>query len=246
MAIALPLTSDRVHTQFLDSWVLLQKPEEFVYCRPDFPIPSATVGNQLIGFGGPMSEIRNQLVEQALRNSCTHMVMMDTDQVYPPETITKLLGHWQYVVGTRVYRRYPPFDPVMYRGELHKAHRIPDEECLSGKLVEVDFVGTGCVMFDMRIFMDLEPPWFRSLPRTEEHKPVGEDFYISHRIRQAGYKIYVDTSIDITHLATMEVNSSTYALYRFLHGKRRREAEGHDNIDNQEVQEDGSESRQEL
>jgi len=87
---------------------------------------------------GQLEIIRNNLVVQAINDRCTHLIMMDTDQVYPVDTVTKLMSHDKNAVGTSVHRRYPPFDNIMYRGKLGKYHHVPDDECFSGELVEVD------------------------------------------------------------------------------------------------------------
>ena len=138
LGIGIPLTDDKVHSQFLDSWVLMDRPN-FTYLRPDHR--------------GPIAEVRNRIVMEALDNGCTHLIMMDTDQEYPHDTITKLLAHDLDAVGALVYRRYPPFDPVMMRrGEHGGFRKLPDEELFSGKLIEVEATGCGCIMFNTRVF----------------------------------------------------------------------------------------------
>jgi hypothetical protein len=54
-------------------------------------------------------------LKQALVKRCTHLLMMDTDQTYPQDTITKLLSHDVTVCGAVIHRRYPPFEPILYR-----------------------------------------------------------------------------------------------------------------------------------
>ena len=129
LGIGIPLTDDRIHSQFFDSWVQMEKPE-FVYMRPDHR--------------GPIDEVRNLLVTDAMDNGCTHLIMLDTDQFYPKHTIPRLLSYDLDAVGALVYRRYPPFDPVMYRRQLDGSYKhVNEEEMFSGKLIEVDATGCG-------------------------------------------------------------------------------------------------------
>lgn len=139
--------------------------------------------------------------------------MMDMDQTYPVDTITRLLSHKLPVVGCVVHRRYPPFDPLLYRGDIGTYELIENYE--KGDLIEVDATGTGCLMFDMEVFRNMPAPWFR-FRLTADNLPIGEDFGFCSDLRKAGYKIYVDTSIQCGHLSTMEITDGTYQLYKAM------------------------------
>jgi predicted peroxiredoxin len=136
--------------------------------------------------------------------------MLDTDQVYPRDTLTKLLSHEVDIAGVLVHKRWAPFNPVMLRGTLGKYIIVEDEEMYSGDLVEVDATGTGCLLFDMRVFDKVKYPWFKFSVINE--KPVGEDIYFCSKARQSGVRIFVDTSIEVGHLTTMEVNKTLHLI----------------------------------
>lgn len=205
LGIGLPLTDKDVPTQFLDSFVLMEKPA-YVYMRPQFP--SYTV-----------ADIRNQLVQQALESGCTHVLMMDTDQVYPSNTISKLLSYDKDVVSAIVHRRYPPFDAILYRGEPGRYIHVSDEDILEAKndneLIEIDATGCGCVLYKTEVFLKIDPPWFE-FGRDFMNNVVGEDIGFCHKLRTNGYKIYCDPTINIGHLSLLEVNWDTYTLYKHL------------------------------
>lgn len=202
LAIALPLTRDVVDTCFLDSWTLMEKPE-YVYIRPTFP--------------GPIDAIRNDLVKQAIQENCTHIIMMDTDQSYPPDVITKILKHNLDVCGAKVHRRYPPFDALcmLQEKESGRLYCVPDEDIEAGKLIEVHATGTGCILYKVDVFQNIPYPWFE-FSVTEDGQPIGEDINFCHKLRKNGYKIFVDCSIEIGHSANLMVNYSTYKLYKTL------------------------------
>jgi len=202
LGIGLPLTDEKVYAQFLDSWINMDIPlGEWVYLRPQFR--------------GPIDQVRNYLVEDALNWGCTHLLMIDTDQLYPPDTVKRLLAHDLDIVGAKVYRKYPPYDPILVRGSIPVFTHVSDEECESGELVEVDSTGTGCILFKTEIFLNVERPWFKwDMPEFDGVAVmVGEDFYFCDKAKKAGYKIYVDTSLEVNHLALMEVNYSAYKIY---------------------------------
>jgi len=202
LGIGFPLTDARVYAGFFTSWTLMHKPD-FTLLMPMAP--------------GHITAIRNNLVVQALEECCTHLLMMDTDQVYQIDTIPKLLSHEKDVVGVSVHRRYPPFDSIMYRGELGNYHHVPDEDCFSGKLIEVDATGCGCILCNTDVFFDIPYPWFKEYKRSDG-RVVGEDIDFCSKLKASGHEIYIDTSIEIGHLTTMEVTRSFYKLYKKLKG----------------------------
>jgi GT2 family glycosyltransferase len=141
--------------------------------------------------------------------------MMDTDQIYPEDTILKMLSHNKNVVSAPVHRRYPPFDLILFRGVPGDMVPVPDEERYCGKLIEVDSTGTGCILYNTEIFLRIDQPWFEAI--TENGLPVGEDVNFCRKLKKIGEPVYVDTSIKIPHLATVEINRVFYELYKFAH-----------------------------
>jgi len=187
-----------VPASFLDSFVTLEKPP-FIYMRAS---------------SGSIDEMRNELVRDAIQSNCTHLLLMDTDQTYHPKTIERLMAHQKLVVGCLVFRRYPPFDPLMLRGEIGNYKTVSEWE--PGSLVEVDATGTGCILYDMKVFREMPMPWFRSRKDPETDKPIGEDIGFCSDLRKAGYEIFVDTSTPAGHLSQFIITEGTWNLYRTL------------------------------
>ena len=199
LAIGIPLTFPYVPSSFFHSFALMEKPDH-VYIQAD---------------NGPIHELRNNIVDRALREGATHLMMCDTDQVYHPQTIPRLLSRKLQVVGALVHRRYPPFDSLMLKveiGETYNDYRSIDE-WEDGALVEVDVTGAGCLMFDVSVFRKLPRPWFRNDKAPAGAPPIGEDIGFCQDLKAAGYRIFVDTSVPAGHLTTMVVNTATNRLY---------------------------------
>lgn len=200
LAIGVPNSLDRIYSDFFDSFICMEKPP-FIYIRER-------------GEVGQLDEMRNEIVRKAKHAGVTHLAMLDMDQIYPSNLITKLLSDIKdkMVVGALIHRRYPPFDPLIIKGSVGKYETITNWE--DGELVEVDATGTGCLMFDMKIFDEIPEPWFK-FAKTKKGT-VGEDFYFCNRVRKAGHKIFVDTSLQVGHLALMEISRGTWELYKHL------------------------------
>jgi len=131
--------------------------------------------------------------------------------------LTRLLSHDVDICGVRVHRRWLPFDPIFLRGDIGHYKSIPDDEMYSGDLVRVDATGTGCLLFNMDVFLKVLPPWFEFGLR--DGKPIGEDINFCSKARASGVDIYVDTGIEVGHLVTMTVNKSLHQICKHITAK---------------------------
>jgi len=199
VAIGFPLVDVNVPVQFFTSYACMSKPDTYTLLVPKFPHGP---------FSGSLADARNSLIEQAQEEGAKYLLMLDTDQTYPADTLEKMLSHRVDICGVRVHRRWMPFDPIFLRGDIGSYENVSDEEAYSGDLIEIDATGTGCLLFNMEVFDKVEYPWFKF--GKKDGKPIGEDIYFCSKARAAGLRIFVDTSIEVGHLTTVEVN-------RFLH-----------------------------
>jgi GT2 family glycosyltransferase len=221
LAIALPLTSNQECSAFWDSFIKMEKPN-FGYLRPFFPEKAR------------IEDVRNELCRKALESGYTHLLMMDTDQVYQPDTISRLLAnrHLPVVCG-KVHRRYPPFDPILYRWNEDRTRylHVDDEEWIGKSgLVNVDATGCGCFLLDVEVLLNLEYPWFKQevVEETDEYKVTGEDVYFWSKMRSAGYPIHVDLDVKIAHITQFSVDEQFYLVWKMLleHKKKKEEQDG--------------------
>jgi len=200
LGIGIPTNFPFVASSFFDSFIQMDRPS-FVY------IPAKN---------GDIAGMRNQIVGQALQMGCTHLLMMDADQVYPVDTIPRLLAHNLPIVHASVHRRYPPFDSILYQGDLNGYTNKTD--FTDGDLVEVSACGTGCVLYHTKVFQEMEPPWYEFVPNPNKEKggTVGEDIWFCEKVRKLGYKVMVDTSIKVGHLTLFNVDDAFSTLYQAL------------------------------
>lgn len=197
LAIGIPCSFPSVPIDFFRSFALMEK-------------PSYTL---IIKTNGPIDTLRNDIIEKAMAERCTHVLMLDIDQVYPVDTIPKLLSHNVSVVNAMVPRRYPPFDPIMLQltSEGYKPMGYGDWE--DGELVEVDATGTGCILYNLEVFKKIPYPWFEFKKHPETGLVIGEDVGLCQKLQAAGYKIYVDTSVEIEHLTIIKINKAMHKLW---------------------------------
>ena len=227
LALAYPVTYEIIYSAFCFSNLSVVSNYIVESLRNNGRVPDIDI--LMPSTPGNHDAVRNNLVDQALRLGCTHILMMDTDQVYyDPDMIQKLMNHEKPVVGARVHRRYPPFDPILLQEKdgkhYHMDHDDIERIVSNGETVEVPATGCGCILYDTRVFIDIDPPWFVH-SKTDDGRAKGEDIYFCEQLRRSGFEIFVDTSIDIMHLTLLEVGMDTFRLFRKLTKKEEEEVQ---------------------
>jgi len=213
LAIALPLTDKWVSNEFFFS---------FLKVLTTFMVKHNDVSVDILAPDYPahIDDVRNNLVSKAMNVGSTHILFMDTDQIYEtPDMIERLLAHKKPVVATRVHKRYPPFSPVLLRGELGKLEIVPDKEIKPDGFeseLPIEYSGTGCVLISTDILIDMYPekPFHSKL--DERGKPIGEDIYFFQQLKDRNIPVIADCSIDIPHLTWMATGWGEWKLFQKL------------------------------
>ena len=192
IAIGVPLSHNSVPIEFFESFIQMKKPVSHMFLRAG-------------GYQG-VDSMRNQLVKAAMQYSCTHILFLDVDHRHHPDTIPKLLSHNLPIVSGLSYMRNDPYEPCLFRGIINNYKTVTEWE--DGELIEVDSVGGACLLVDIEVLKKIKDPFLKFMenPDPTVEFAIGEDVYFCNRAKQEGYKIYVDTSIQNSHLGIVEVN----------------------------------------
>lgn len=197
LGIGLPISWPYVPSDFFDSFIMMNKP-------PTFQIIRAA--------SGPIDEMRNRIVSRALELELTHLMFLDADMVFPENTILDLLAHDVSICGALCFKRWPPFSPTLFIGEKYEMKLL---DPWPNGLVEVTATGTGCLLINTDVFIDMKPPWFEFTVNKNDDI-VGEDIGFCYKAGDLGYKVHVDTTVEIEHLAQMRVNTNLYKTNKSL------------------------------
>lgn len=147
-----------------------------------------------------LPDSRNILVEMAKEAEASHILFLDSDMVYPRNTANRLLEHRKDIVAANCVTRSRPANTTA---------RIVQEDGIiihypvkGSGLTEIDFVGTGIMLIDMKVFGVIEKPYFMNIWQEDKERIMGEDWYFVHKASLAGSKAYVDDGLswEIRHL----------------------------------------------
>lgn len=167
--------------------------------------------------GTAIAYLRNKLVNegksdlqyQKLNDGFTHYLFIDSDTVVSVEAVKKLLSYdLDIVAGAYVSRE----SEYCYVGGHFKyddkniVDFINIEKSTKG-LIEVDWVGAGCLLIKKGVFENLPYPWFHypiieKMCDGDKHaEMVFEDVGFSMLAKKHGYNIYMDCDVEVKHYA---------------------------------------------
>lgn len=206
IALGIPLGHAVSDVPFLHLWEVARRGWPLIQSRPY----------------GRVDVHRNEFARALLETDYTHLAMLDTDQVHPPDVIEHL-ARWMLaepkirVVSGFHFRRGEPYDPLAFRYDPEKRGYLPPVHWGLG-LAPFDAVGHGSTIIHRSVFEQLEwPYWAYSYSPESVGKYPSEDMYFSAKLRQAGIDIWVDTTQTSPHLTHWGIDERTFRDYLAAH-----------------------------
>jgi hypothetical protein len=167
---------------------------------------------------------RNAIVEAAISYDSDYLLMLDDDHVIdiqkklgPNDSydfLKKLIQHMENdenkgIVGALYYQRGGNCYPVIME-QKGKSYFFKTHQEIANGLQQVDVTGGGCMLIRKEVFDKIESPWFS--PEFE----YGTDVQICQKVRDAGFSVWCDTSIEIGHVKIDREIISSKTLKRNL------------------------------
>lgn len=203
--IAIP-AMDSVPTQFAWSLATLQKEQNTIVA---FQISSLVY------------TARNELARGAIKMGADFVLWLDSDMVFEPDTLKRLLKDYEEKKGDIItgvyYRRVPPFTPVLYDefNVTDEAVAWKETRDVKDDFFEVEGCGFGCVLMPTEALFDVYEKY------GQPFDPIsgsGEDLSFCWRARQLGYKIVCDPSIQPGHVGHQIITKEFYEAYKSREG----------------------------
>lgn len=136
-----------------------------------------------------VSEARNLCVDAALKAKAEWVLFLDSDMVFPSDTIKRLLAHERPIVGATYPRRMLPLGFIGTRID-GKPFTLDDHG-----IIEAARLPTGCLLINIEVFAKLKAPFFRCGYDEAVGKVLSEDFWFSERVRALGVPLWCDMEL---------------------------------------------------
>ena len=159
--------------------------------------------------GYTIAENRNYAAVQAQMAKSDYLFFCDDDMTFPPDTLDRLLSHKKEIVGVASNSRMLPLAPTVglmdEEGKYVKWDTLPKwKQKLPEQLFEAYTVGTGIMLIDMKVFDEIDQPWFHFKVMKNGRIHTGEDAFFCGQAKAKGYKIWCDPTIKVGHLGEYE------------------------------------------
>lgn len=143
-----------------------------------------------------------------------YLLWIDADQVFPPDTLMRLVAHDKPIVGTLVSTKEPPHMVVTGIGDQEYGY-MSILDWPENSLIEVDVTGFGCCLIKREVleaFPEGNP--FERIKIPAFDSKMGEDWSFCVRAKEMGFPIHVDTSIPVGHKGQYIYTIGDYMLWK--------------------------------
>lgn len=220
LCICLPHTFSQFDKEFVESLLnmTLYFNEWCKQARKDYSI------SYLIQDGFQLDTIRNDLVISALKHDHDYLLFLDTDMVFPQQTIKWMIEDFEdnqdlevdAITGLSVLKE-PPHLPVIFPRfnqetlKYEMAGTFPTKE-----LFQVEGTGMACTMIRRQVFDKATYPYFKFIYKGESADypyGIGEDLYFCHQNRPF---LLCDPRIKTGHIQKKAYTIDDYVNYNGL------------------------------
>ena len=206
--IGIKNSQDRVPSSFFWS---------FIYMRP---VPGLRVRvERAINSRAPIRH--NYLFKTFLDSDCDYFLEMDVDQVYPSCYLSKmvpLINEYKAIAPLIHDRQFADgFMPLVFSdADINGFTCRPIDIVGKHGIIEVKYCHAN-IFLDREVVEKIEwPPYPGLLSDDGLQKKQHADFLLNDKIRNAGYKLYVNLDVEVEHIVEFPMNRKRWEKW---HGK---------------------------
>ena len=183
-------------------------------------LPKGKAVDRFIIQGGILTMQRNEAVQ---RMTGDWLIFIDDDMVFDTTAVARLVqareeGDFD-ILGGLCFRRNPPHQPTLYMREGPTEGQYNFLEDWKNDIIEVDATGMAFCIIHKRVFEAIAGTPMPKLQDRLKGKPgnffrwsgaFGEDLQFCIDAKAAGCRIFVDTRIEIGHVAEFIVDKTWF------------------------------------
>lgn len=193
---------DMVHTEFMQSMIALEKPEDTSF---------TVVKNTLISIA------RNTIARNAIEAGFDRIFWCDSDMKIPRDALIKLSEDMDSIGADLVtglyFTRKPPIKPVIY-SQLWWNRTDEGVDAGAGNyfdypegVIPIAGCGFGCCLTSVDIIRKV---WEQEGVPFAEMQGFGEDLSFCERVIRVGGIMFADTTVKCGHVGVQEYNEQMY------------------------------------
>lgn len=172
--------------------------------------------------GSLLPNQRQQCVDEAMERQTDYLLCLDSDMVFPQDALCQLMAHDVDAVSGMYFKKTPPFYTVcaQYDPDKETMNMIMDWE--EDSMFEVDGTGGGFLLVKTSVLRGISRPHFMPYA-TKNHEIMGEDYAFCLKLKEAGFKLWLDSSLQLQHIGEYPFGVHDYHRVRMMNERKARE-----------------------
>lgn len=164
--------------------------------------------------GAMLALNRQNCVDVAFAYEAKYLLFIDSDMVFQPDALIRLMTHDVDIVSGLYFQRMPPYNPHAYM-EVKRNVLAPIDIWPKDELVDnLDSVGAGFLLIKTKILKGIGRPHFQFWNLPDGTPSGGEDSFFCDKARAKGHKIHLDTGLLLGHVTNYIVGPRDYYMHQ--------------------------------
>lgn len=154
--------------------------------------------------GGGIAHNRNSLVESFLKTDYEWFLFIDSD-IMPPLNVLEMIKNGKDVCSG-ICPQFRKGKLISLVFEKYQDNYRFIQKDIKGDVIEIDGIGTGCLLIHRKVFERMEKPYFEFLFDEKGMTKLSEDLNFCKKAQEAGFKIWADKRMGLHHFKTIDLN----------------------------------------
>ena len=156
-----------------------------------------------------VNHMRNIAVKLAVEEEFDYLIQIDTDHVYNPYTIIRLIVHDKDFVTVPTKQRVSPFLPTQYKKLINPVKQPGNAVYVKNKegLIKIEGSGPVAMLMKVSALKQIEFPQYYMDYSYGFDNTMGGDFVFCKTIKEKGFELFLDPTIDCPHFVKAHISS---------------------------------------
>lgn len=164
-----------------------------------------------------VSDLRNEAVDIARAQKCSHILFLDADMIWPTDVLSKMLAHHDKGIVSGLYflKAWPHWPVALTRPRVNPKTLSVDYDYDKAVYTETtlqpeSLIGMGCTLVPVAVFDAMRAPWFDYQTDPNGRMTVTEDVAFCQKAAALGVPIFVDPTVKCGHVSQPAIAEPWY------------------------------------
>lgn len=160
-------------------------------------------------------DARNKIVSGAIAKGFSHIMFIDSDMQFPPDSINRLVKQDKDVIGGVYFRRQIPHLPTINSLENDKI--VVPYQYPKDKPFKIWSIATGFMLIKIEVVKKIPYPWFGF--GSYKGQSMGEDVYFCRKVNDHNFQVWADPTIPVGHVGEYVYTVRDFDAYQDVRKK---------------------------